>query len=63
MFKVLRIFWYSPFLSDSNRIAIVKTENNGEIRYHIGTVEGNSREEQIQHIINYGDYFYPEDFR
>ena len=56
MFKALKSEWYYPFLGDY-KIGIVKTENNGEIDYHIGSVvSGMDRKKAEQKIITGGAY-------
>ncbi|MGI5949841.1 hypothetical protein [Peptoniphilus sp.] len=61
MFKVLKHWWYWPFTTDLPTIGIVKTENDGEIQYHIGTADGSNLAENINMIVTYGSYFNPEE--
>lgn len=60
MFKVLKSEWYYPFLPFLNNdyiIGIVKTENNGKIDYHIGSVVFDmDRKKAEQKIITGGAY-------
>lgn len=62
MIKVLDVIWYSLFSANPHAIGIVKVEADNEIRYYIGTGEGNDKKEDVQKIIDGGFRFYPEIF-
>jgi len=55
--KILGNYWFNPG-ADMKVIGVIKISNEiGEIKYYIGTVEGNDLKEDIQKIVDYGAKF------
>lgn len=55
MIKVLDAWWYGT-------IGIVKVFNGFEVKYYIGTGNGQDEKEDIEKIVKFGSRFYPEVF-
>lgn len=60
--KIIKTVWYSLFTYNPHTVGVVKVEDDGEIKYYLGTGLGIESKKDAKQIVENGYRFYPEIF-